>query len=146
MPPAIAKRHAAERQPRRPDRAEMAQELSKDRRRRDAAILRERSEMIEEPARPRGIDATEDTWACRDDLAEPAQEIGAAIETDKRIARRHLEGAGDIGGGQLAQRLSIGPQAILRLRGKGTVGKHRQTGDAEPLRAADVASRRRIAV
>ena len=86
MAPGIAERNAAELDAATARSARDGPAALRMARRGQRAALGLRGEMIEEPAGPRRVVAREDVRAGRDVAPRPAQQRGAALEPDQRVA------------------------------------------------------------
>src|SRR5689334_2387555 len=97
MPPAIAERDPAERQPRWPDRPELLQQLSQNRRGGQLSAFCEHRKPVEQAAGPRRI-ATAEYFRFRGHQpAEATQQVGAAVQPDQWIGIRDLHATLEVG-------------------------------------------------
>ncbi len=111
----------------RPDRAEVAQQGAQDVAGLDGFGLRQ---QVEQPARPRAGQAAAD-------LAEAAEQRGAALETGQRVVRGHLEAARQLLGRQRRQPVVVGAQRLVVARGERAGGEHLEARHAQPLGARE---------
>ena len=145
MPPAVAERHAAERQPRRPDRPEMREQFRQDDRRGERPILRERGEMIEQAAGARRVVAAKNLRRRQHGPAEPAQQIGAPGDALQRIVIRHLESANELGLREVGQNRCIDPQRTAGPHRELAIAEHHEACERQALGTADRFAAHRIA-
>ena len=111
----------------------------------DAAAGGEADEMIEQAAGPRLVHRAENRRRCRDRAAEPAQQVGTAGKAGQRIGVAGLEACAQRLVRQPFEHAGIGPQGIAGTPRKRAAGEHGEARQRKPLRAADLASGRRVA-
>ena len=137
MPPAVAERDAAQRQPRWPDRSELLQEFGEDRRRGKLPIVRQHRQSVEQAAGPRCVEAAEYVGLQGHQRAEAAQQVNAAFKADQRIGIGDLQAALKIGDGESCKDIGIDPQGFARIGREGAAFEHGEAGQSQSLRAAD---------
>ena len=123
----------------------MDEQLAQDGRGFDAAAGGEAGEMVEQAAGPRLVLVPKIAGAAatvrpsrRSRSARPAMpSSGLASPTWKPAQQRLVR--------QPFERACIGPQGIAGMARKRAAGEHGEARQREPLRAADLASRRRVA-
>src|ERR1700690_1021284 len=124
MLPAVAKRDAAEGQPRRPDRSELLQQFGQDGRGGKAAIFGAGSQLIEQPARSWCVVAAEDIWLRGNELAEAAQEVDAAFKSDQGVGIGNLQAARRVSHRETAENIGIDAKRIARIGREKSSGEH----------------------
>ena len=137
MPPAVAERDAAERQPRRPDRPELLQQLRQNRRRGQLSTVRQHRKPVVQAAGPRRVVAAEDIRFRGDQPAQAAQQVGAAVQSDQRIVIRDLHAALEIGNIKIREHAGIGAQRLGGWNSRESAAReHGEAGKPQSFRAA----------
>src|ERR1700686_2348445 len=126
MSPAIAKRNTAERQPRWPNRTEVAKELGENDRGRKLPAGREDRHSVEQAAGARRIVDREDFGSGGNKRTETLQQIGTAFDSDEWIGLGHLQTFSKVCNIDARQRIGVRSKRMIRIRREKATSEHRK--------------------